>query len=158
MNETPEIPIADNDPALDSDFAKEMARQMRALDTYGMRDNLPNSKILAPLILTKEKKRQIPVVGDPDEITLSRLKAYYNALSALVEKNTGIMAIPILNISHEGFGRVVITAGKLVVVDKSLRDVHRFGFDSLAKMQEEADKVLAKAVELIQKYEEVARL
>ena len=26
--------------------------------------------------------------------------------------------------------------GKLVVVDKTLRDVHRFGFDSLSKMKD----------------------
>jgi len=150
--------IVADDPLLDSDFAKEMVRQMRAIDTYGTYDNWPASRILEPFVLTKEKKKEIPVIGDPDEITLSRVKAYYNALSALVEQQCGLMAVPMINLTHEGFGRAVITAGKLVIVDKSLRDVHRFGFVSLEKMKEEADKLLAKAFELIEKYKEVAEL
>ena len=48
--------------------------------------------------------------------------------------------------------------GKLVVVDKTLRDVHRFGFDSLSKMKDEADKLLAVALERIGKYSDVAGL
>ncbi len=150
--------IAADDPLLESDMAHEMVRQMRAIDTYGTYDNWPTSRILEPFVLTKEKKRDIPVVGDPDEITMARVKAYYNALSALVEKDCGLMAVPMLNLSHEGFGRAMITAGKLVIVDKSLRDVHRFGFPSLAKMNEEVEKILNKALDLIKKYEEVAHL
>ena len=61
------------------------------------------------------------------------------------------MAVPIVNLSHEGFGRALISAGKLIVVDKTLRDVHRFGFKSLSKMKDEADKLLSVALELIGK-------
>ena len=53
------------------------------------------------------------------------------------------MAIPAINLTHEGFGRSLITVGKLVVFDRTLRDVHRFGFATLRELQEEADKVLA---------------
>ena len=151
-----EAAIAEDDPVLDSDFAKEMVRQMRAIDTYGTYDNWPTSRILAPYVLTKEKKREIPVVGDPDDITMSRVKAFYNAISALIEKRNGMMAVPMINLTHEGFGRAVITVGKLVVMDKTLRDVHRFGFASLEKMKEEGDKVLDKAINLIEKYPQVA--
>ena len=87
---------------------------------------------------------------------MSRVKAYYNALSSLVEKATGLMAIPAINLTHEGFGRSLITVGKLVVFDRTLRDVHRFGFNSLELLQEEADKVLAGILELIDRYREVA--
>ncbi len=153
-----EAAISADDPLLDSDFANEMVRQMRAIDTYGTYDNWPTARILEPFILTKEKKRDIPVIGDPDEITMARVKAYYNALSALIEKECGLMAVPMLNLTHEGFGRAVITTGKLVVMDKSLRDVHRFGFASLEKMKEEMDKLLSKAVEMITQYREVAEL
>ena len=72
---------------------------MRAIDTYGTYDNWPVSKILEPFVLTKEKKQDIPVVGDPDEITLSRVKAFYNAISAMIEKECGLMAVPMLNLS-----------------------------------------------------------
>ena len=148
--------IASEDPILESAFAKEMVRQMRAIDTYGTYDNWPVEKILAPFVLTKEQKREIPVIGDPDEIILSRVKAFYNAISALIEQECGLMAIPMINLTHEGFGRAVITVGKLVVMDKTLRDVHRFSFSSLSKMKDEADKLLSVALEIIGQHPKVA--
>jgi probable nitrogen fixation protein len=148
--------VLEDDPVLETDFAKEMVRQMRAIDTYGTYDNWPVSKILEPFVLTKEKKREIPVVGDPDEITMSRVKAFYNAISAMIEKECGLMAVPMMNLTHEGFGRSLITVGKLVVMDKTLRDVHRFGFPSLSKMKDEADKLLSVALEIIGQNPKVA--
>mgnify|MGYP000724164190 CR=1 FL=1 len=100
--------------------------------------------------------REIPVVGDPDEIVMARVKAFYNAISAMIEKECGLMAVPMINLSHEGFGRVVITVGKLVVMDRTLRDVHRFGFPTLSKMKDEADKLLSVALEIIGKHSDVA--
>ncbi|MEJ2621651.1 MAG: NifX-associated nitrogen fixation protein [Candidatus Thiodiazotropha sp.] len=155
MNEAVML-ISEDDPVLETDFAKEMVRQMRAIDTYGTYDDWSTAKILEPFVLTKEKKREIPVIGDPDEITLSRVKAFYNAISALIEKECGLMAVPMLNLTHEGFGRSLITVGKLVVMDKTLRDVHRFGFASLSKMKDEADKLLSVALEIIGQNPKVA--
>ncbi|HYQ70528.1 MAG TPA: NifX-associated nitrogen fixation protein [Gammaproteobacteria bacterium] len=150
------LAISQDDPVLETDFAKEMVRQMRAIDTYGTYDEWPVSRILEPFVLTREKKKEIPVVGDPDEITMARVKAFYNAISAMIEKECGLMAVPMLNLSHEGFGRAVITVGKLVVVDKTLRDVHRFGFPTLSKMKDEADKLLSVALEVVGMYPKVA--
>jgi len=148
--------IAEDDAALGTKFMQEMARQMRALDTYDTYEGWSNARVLDPFILTKERRQEIPVVGDPDEITMARLKCLYNAISFLIEKETGKMAVPVVNLSHEGFGRVLITVGKLVVLDRFLRDVHRFGFRSVEKMVEEGDKMLASAIALINKYPEVA--
>jgi probable nitrogen fixation protein len=150
--------IEENDPVLETEFAVEMVRQMRALDTYGTYDEWSVAKILAPFVLTKEMRREIPVIGDPDEITLSRVKAFYNAIAAMIEKECGKMAVPMINLSHEGFGRAIITVGKLVVMDRTLRDVHRFGFESISKMKDEADKLLSVALEIVGKYSEVAQL
>lgn len=143
------VTINANDPLLQSDFAKEMVRQMRAIDTYGSYDEWSTDRILAPFVLTKEQKREIPVIGDPDEIILARVKAFYNAIAAMIESECGLMAVPMMNISHEGFGRVLITVGKLVVLEKTLRDVHRFSFPTLSKMKDEADKLLSVALEII---------
>ena len=144
------------DPILQTDFVKEMVKQMRAIDSYGTYDGWPVERILAPYIKTKDQRREIPVIGDPDDETLSRVKAFYNAIAVLIEKECGLMAVPMINITHEGFGRALITVGKLVVMDRTLRDVHRFGFDSLSKMKTEADKHLAVALEIIGKYPDVA--
>ncbi len=144
------------DPLLSTDFIQEMVKQMRAIDSYGTYDGWPVDRILAPYVMTKEQRREIPVIGDPDEILLSRIKAFYNAISSLIEKECGLMAIPMINITHEGFGRVVVTVGKLVVVDKTLRDVHRYSYESLSKMKDEADKLLAVALGIVGKHPDVA--
>ena len=47
--------------------------------------------------------------------------------------------------------------GKLIVVNKTLRDIHRFGFASLEKMCEQSEQMINKAKELIEKYNEVAK-
>lgn len=152
------LAITDDDPVLETDFAKEMVRQMRAIDSYGTYDSWSVEKILDPFVLTKERKREIPVVGDPDEIVMARVKAFYNAISAMIEKECGLMAVPMLNLTHEGFGRALITVGKLVVMDKTLRDVHRFGYPTLSKMKDEADKLLSVALEIIGQHPQVAGL
>ncbi len=141
---------------ISAEFAGEIVKQIRAMDTYGQLDRAAPGQIIAPFILTKEQKKAIPIVGDPDEQVMGRVKAYYNAIASLLEKATGLMPVPMINLHHEGFGRVMITVGKLVVFEKTLRDVHRFGFPAWESMQEEAGKVLQSCLELVEKYREVA--
>jgi len=148
--------ISADDPILASDFMVEMLRQMRALDSYGVWEGKSAAEIIDPFVLTKERKRDIPVVGDPDEETMGRVKAFYNAIAVLIEKECGKMAMPLVHLSHEGFGRALITVGKLVVMDKTLRDVHRFGFETPSKMKDEADKLLSVALEIIGEHSDVA--
>lgn len=152
----PALVVESGDPYMASDVVVEMLKQLRAMDTYDTYDGWSEEKIIDPLVLTKERKREIPIVGDPDEITLARVKAYYNSIASLIEKKTGLMAVPFINITHEGFGRALVMVGKLIVVDKTLRDVHRFGFPSLQDMCEQTEKVLDKAGALIEQYKEVA--
>ena len=150
--------VAEDDPVLESEFMAEMVKQMNAIDTYGTYEGWSKAKILDPFVLTPERKREIPVVGDPDEITMSRVKAFYNGISSMIEKECGLMAVPMINLSHEGFGRAIISVGKLIVVDRTLRDVHRFGFKSLSKMKDEADKLLSVALQIVGEHSAVAKL
>jgi probable nitrogen fixation protein len=140
-----------------SPFIKEMVRQLRALDSYGTYDGWTDEKVVSPLVLTKERKAEIPVVGDPDEETLSRVKAYYNAIAVRIETETGLLSVPMVHLSHEGFGRAMVTVGKLIVLDRTLRDVHRFGFSNLEKLKKEGERLVDSALSVIKKYEDVAR-
>lgn len=150
--------IDKGDPVLASDFGKELVRQLRALDTYGRNEGRSDAELLDPFVLTEERRKAIPVVANPDEATLARVTAFYNVIAALLEKECGLMAVPFVTLSHEGFGRAMIVVGKLVVVNKVLRDVHRFGFPSLSKMKDEADKLLSVAVNLVGDHSAVAGL
>ena len=148
--------VSEDDAHLKTDIVQDLIKQLNAIDTYDSYDGWSNARIIDPIVLTKERKREIPVIGDPDELTIARLKAYYNSLATLIEKKTGLMAAPIVNLSHEGFGRALIMVGKLIVVDKILRDTHRFGFASLEDLCEKSDKTIARAIELIEKYHNAA--
>ncbi len=76
----------------------------------------------------------------------------------LIEQERKLLAVPLLHLTHKGFGRALISVGKLLAVDRTLRDVHRFGFPSLSKMKDEADKILALALERIGQYPALAGL
>ena len=154
----PEGAVAAVDTAAESAFVKELIKQWRAQDAHGAWDGKSDLDLLEPYILDKEKRRQMPIMGDPDPDTLWRLELFYNAVGLAIERATGIMVSPMMKMHHEGFGRMVLTAGRLIVVNKQLRDVHRFGFDSLAKLAEEGEKLIAAGSEMIKKYPDVARI
>lgn len=146
-----------DEEALKAPFVLTLAKLVRAQDRFGVWEGKPDTALLADYIVDKEKRKLIPIVGDPDPDILSRLEVFYSAISLEVEKRTGVMSSPIMKMSHEGFGRMVVTAGRLIVINKHLRDVHRFGFLSFAKLAEEGEKLVQDAVSWIEKYPDVAK-
>ncbi|WP_322514459.1 NifX-associated nitrogen fixation protein [Rhodopseudomonas palustris] len=146
------------DAALDSLFVKELVKQLRAQDTHGVWESKSDLKLLEPFIIDKAKRREIPLMGDPDPETLWRLELFYNAVALSIERETRIMVSPMMKMHHEGFGRMILSAGRLIVVNKHMRDVHRFGFDNLGKLAEDGDKLVDAGVEMIRKFPEVAAL
>ncbi|WP_127088129.1 NifX-associated nitrogen fixation protein [Aquabacter cavernae] len=144
--------------ALATPFLKSLVRLMRAQDTYGSWEGKPDAKILKDFIVTKEQRREIPIMGDPDPDVLWRVEMFYTSVGLAIEAETQLIASPMMKMSHEGFGRVLLTAGRLVVLSRHVRDVHRFGFESLAKLAEAGTKALDDAVTFIRAYPDVARL
>lgn len=142
---------------MESSFIKELIKQWRAQDAHGAWEGKSDTQLLDPYIITKEKRREIPMMGDPDPETIWRLELFYNAVGLVIERATGVMVTPMMKMHHEGFGRMVLTAGRLVVVNKQLRDVHRFGFESWEKLAAEGEKFVAQGVQMIEKFPEVAK-
>lgn len=139
-------------------FLKTIVQQIRGQDTYGFYRNWSDELILKPFIVTKQKKREIPVDGEVDPATLSRINAFFRAIAVCVEKETGLMSNVIVNINHEGFGWAVVFSGRLLLVVKTLRDAHRFGFESLEKLSAEGEAYIQKALDLAQRFPEVGKL
>lgn len=150
------LPETDQAALLESPFVKELIKVLRAQDTHGQWDGKNDLTLLKPYILTAEERREIPIIGDPDPETLWRLELFYNAIAVAIERLSGNMVTPMMKMSHEGFGRMVLLAGRLVVVNKQLRDVHRFGFASLAKLAEQGNKFVNDGVQMIKDYPAVA--
>jgi probable nitrogen fixation protein len=142
---------------MDSVFIKELIKQWRAQDTHGTWDGKSDADLLAPYVITKEQRREMPIMADPDPETLWRLEIFYNAVGLTIERATGVMVAPMMKMHHEGFGRMVLIAGRLIVINKNLRDVHRFGFPSMEKLAEEGEKLVAAGVEMVRKFPEVAK-
>lgn len=142
---------------VESAFLTQLAAVIRAEDSYGQWDDKTDAEIMAEFIVTKEERREIPIIGDPDPDVMWRVGKFYDAVGLLIEKRSGCMASQMQKMSHEGFGRVVLIAGKLVVVSKHLRDIHRFGFVSWEKLAEAGEKLVEAAVETIDTYPDAAR-
>lgn len=130
---------------------------IRATDTFGAWEKKSDATLLKDYIVTKEERRQIPIIGDPDPDVLGRIEHYFQAIGLAIERKTGMMASPMMKMSHEGFGRVILTVGRLVVVSKSLRDVHRFGFVDLAALSADGMKYVDQAVAMISRFPDVAQ-
>jgi probable nitrogen fixation protein len=142
---------------MQSVFVKELIKQWRAQDAHGAWEGKSDAKLLEPYIVTKEQRRQMPIIDDPDPEVLWRVELYYNAIGLAIERQTGVMVSPMMKMSHEGFGRLVLLAGRLVAVNKQLRDVHRFGFETMEKLAEEGEKQVAAGVAMVNQFIDAAK-
>lgn len=163
MNSTPvgRLSAHDQTPAdedaLATPFLQNLVRLVRAQDMFGAYAKRTDAQMLTRFVVTKEQRRAAAALCKADADLLGRLEQYYGAIGLTVEQETGVVASPMLKFHDEGFGRVILIAGKLVVLSKHLRDAQRFGFYSLAELAAEGSKQVAVAVATIQQYPEVAR-
>jgi len=138
-------------------FLKGLVQQIRVNDPYGTYRNWSDELLLKPFILNKQQKRKISVDGDVDPITKGRVMAFYRAVALRIEQESGYLAQVVVDLSHEGFGWVLIFSGRLLLVTRTLRDAQRFGFESLEKLGEEGEKLVQQGVEYAIKFPEVAK-
>ena len=153
--EAPPAPPSE-ETLLQDPFIRELVKQIRAQDTHGTWEGKSDARLLEPYILSAEQRRALPMMGDPDPDTLWRLDLFHNAIGLSIERATGCMVSPMMKMSHEGFGRAVLTAGRLIVVNRHLRDVHRFGYASLAKLAEAGNKLVNEGIGMVEAYKDVA--
>ena len=137
-----EATTADTAIIAGSPFLTELVKQLRAQDSYGHWEGKSDAEVVGPYIVDKEARKLIPIIDDPDPDVLWRIDLFYSAAGLAIERGSKVMTAPMIKMSHEGFGRVVLIAGRLVVFNKYHRDVHRFGFDSLLELAAQGDKIV----------------
>lgn len=150
-----ELAEADRE-ALSRPFAQALLALIRAQDRSGAMEADKDEELLQPFIVTKVQKRDIPMFGDPDPDILMRVEQIYMAVCWLIEKETGVAAAPIMNIHHEGWGRIVIITGRLVAVNAHVRELHRFGYENLITMEAKALKLVEEGIKAIRQFPDVA--
>ncbi len=153
MSDTTALPAA-----LDHPFVETLARLVRAADSNGVWERKSDAEVLADFIVSREERRSRPIIDDLDPDIIDRVEAFYGAVGLAVEAATGRLASPMLKLNYEGFGRVLLTAGRLVVISKTLRDVQRFGFDDFAALADTGGKLIDEAAAMISRFPEVADL
>jgi probable nitrogen fixation protein len=149
--------VVEPNQAAELPFVKELIKVWRAQDTHGAWENKKDLDLLKDYIVDKEARKALPIMGDPDPDTIWRMELFYNAVALAIEKATGVMVSPMLKVSHEGFGRMVLIGGRLIVVNKQLRDLHRYGYDNFAKLDEEGSKAVKAGIEMVEKWPDVAK-
>lgn len=134
-------------------FLSTLIGQIRALDQFGTWVNKSDVDLLKEkYVKSKEELKNIPIIADIDEMQIKDIRLIYQAVALAFEKITGVMCSVVMEMSHEGFGRVVVFADKIVLCEKYFKDAHRFSFRSFEKLEEEGEKYLLKAQEIYDKY------
>jgi probable nitrogen fixation protein len=98
-------------------------------------------------VKTKEDLKSLPLIADIDEEVIKNIRLLYQALALAYEAKSGQVATVVLEMSHEGFGRVVVVTDTKVLWSKYFKDAHRFGFRTLEALEKEGEKMLTQALE-----------
>jgi probable nitrogen fixation protein len=144
-------------PRPPSAFLDQLVMALRAEDSWGAWEDLSEAELLAGYVVTPEERSAMPITGEPEPETVWRLEQFYAAVGLLVGRRTGVAAAPMSRVHWEGFGRVVLIAGRLVVLYRHLRDVHRFGFSSLEALARAGERLADEAAAMIARHPELAR-
>jgi len=138
---------------MDNLFIDTLIGQVRALDQFGTWANKSDEDILTEkYVKTKEQLKDIPVIADIDEMQVQDIRLIFQAIALAFEKKTGIMCSVVMEMSHEGFGRAVVIADKIVIINKFFKDAHRYSFRSYEKLLEEGNKMLDNAIKIYEEY------
>jgi len=130
-------------------YMKTLIGQVRALDSFGSWAKMDDESLLKmKYVKTKEDLKALPLIADIDEEIIKDIRLLYQALALAYEAKTGEIATVVLEMSHEGFGRVVVVTQTKVLWSKYFKDAHRFGFRSLEALEKEGEKMLTQALKI----------
>lgn len=134
-------------------FIETLIGQVRALDQFGTWANKQDQEILSEkYVKSKEQLKDIPVIADIDEMQIQDIRLIFQAIALAFEKQTGVMCSVVMEMSHEGFGRAVVIADKIVIVNKFFKDAHRYSFRTYEKLEDEGEKMLKNSIEIYNQY------
>jgi len=136
-------------------FMKTLIGQVRALDQFGTWANKSDEDLLQEkYVKSKEDLKNIPIIADIDEMQIQDIKLIYQAVALAFEVKTAVMCSVVMEMSHEGFGRVVVIADKIVIANKFFKDAHRFSFRTYEKLEDEGEKLLTNALKIYDQYKD----
>jgi probable nitrogen fixation protein len=127
-------------------FLTEVIRQFRLLDRSEIYQNLPDDSLLDRFLIPPNSDCHIWGDLGIDPLSKMRLWAFYGAVAAEVERETGKLAQLFVNLSRGGLSSVLVSCGKLLVVFDLIQQVNCFGFESAEQLIESGEKIAASAI------------
>lgn len=130
-------------------FIETLTSQIRALDQFGTWAKKSDEEVLCDkYVKTKEQLKNVPIIADIDEMQIKDIRLIFQSIALAFELKLGIMCSVVMEMSHEGFGRAVVLAEKIVVTNKFFKDAHRYSFRTYDDLIKEGGKMLKDAIEI----------
>lgn len=128
-------------------FMETLNAKLRSHDAYGVWKKLDDETVISRhYVLTKEDKKKIDVYGRMPDDVIAKMRLYYEAVAQTVEWQTGKMAITVLDINTEGFGRAMVVYEDTILCQNIHRNAHKFGFKDLEDIKKDGEKLVAKCL------------
>ena len=136
---------------VESPFLAELVRQVRLQDRSGIYSSWSNELLLKSFVIPGDSC-QLPIDSPGNYLTNLGISAFYHAVAAIVEKETGQLAQIFINLSHQGLSSALVCCGPLLVVSRLLRDGQEVGFDSLETLAKVGEEIAQKAISKVRQY------
>jgi len=138
-------------------FLQTLTSQLRALDQFGTWAKKSDEELLCEkYVKSKEDLKNIPIIADIDEMQIQDIRLIFQSIALSFELKTGVMCSVVMEMSHEGFGRAVVLADKIVITNKFFKDAHRYSFRTYDDLIKEGGKMLHNALEIFEQYTQKA--
>ena len=138
-------------------FLQTLTSQLRALDQFGTWAKKSDEELLCEkYVKSKEALKNIPIIADIDEMQIQDIRLIFQSIALSFELKTGVMCSVVMEMSHEGFGRAVVLADKIVITNKFFKDAHRYSFRTYDDLIKEGGKMLHNALEIFEHYTQKA--
>ena len=135
-------------------FIETLISQLRAMDQFGTWAKKSDEELLSEkYVKSKEDLKNIPIIADIDEMQIKDIRLIFQSIALAFELKTGVMCSVVMEMSHEGFGRAVVLAEKIVITNKFFKDAHRYSFRTYEALVSEGGKMLENALEIYQTYQ-----
>lgn len=135
-------------------FIETLISQLRAMDQFGTWAKKSDEELLSEkYVKSKEDLKNIPIIADIDEMQIKDIRLIFQSIALAFELKTGVMCSVVMEMSHEGFGRAVVLAEKIVITNKFFKDAHRYSFRTYDALVSEGGKMLKDAIDIYNSFQ-----
>ncbi|MBA9088745.1 putative nitrogen fixation protein [Fontibacillus solani] len=139
-----------------STFNKSLSRILDAYDYFEKGSGLNTEEKIARLALfTAEEKLALGADCTPSPKLRKQVENVFQAMALTLEIETNSLVQSMVDMNSEGFGRAIVSSGRLILISTTLRAGLRFPFSSRIKLERFALNSLREALEWHSKHSEI---